>query len=328
MTTRRDLLFAIGASALVAPLSSFAQPQTGVYRIGILTPDTLESRRALIDDFIQAMRELGYIEGKNVAYEARYANGDLARLSVLAAGLAGQDFDVILVTNSAAAEAAAKATRTIPIVFTAVADPIASGLAASLARPGGNVTGISNIIIELAGKQLQLLKEAFPKISRVAVFVDSTTLTAAEYFGEAERAAKALGVQLLSVEVRRSDDVEKAVVALRKWRANSMWVLSSPTNVNNRKLLIQIAEKTRLPAIYSTNSYTESGGLLSYGSNDEIRFRQAARFVDKILKGAKPGDLPIEQPTRFELVINMKTAKALGITIPQSVLLRADRVIE
>ena len=328
MNTRRQLLIALGAGALAAPLSSFAQPQARVYRIGILTPDTVESRRALVEVFMRAMRELGYIEGKNVTYEPRYANGDLARLSVLATELAGQSFDVIVVSNSLAAEAAAKATRTIPIVFNSVADPIASGLAASLARPGGNVTGISNITIELAGKQLQLLKETFPKISRVAVFVDSTTSMAAAYFGEAERAAKALGVQVLSAEVRSGDDVEKNVVALRKWRADSIFVLNTPTNFNNRKLLVQIAEKTRLPAIYGTDSCAESGGLISYGSNDKTRFQQAARFVDKILKGAKPADLPIEQPTKFELVVNLKTAKALGITIPQAVLVRADRVIE
>jgi ABC-type uncharacterized transport system substrate-binding protein len=328
MRTRREFLIALGAGALAAPLLSLAQPQARVYRLAILTPDTLESRAPLVEVFKQAMRELGYIEGKNVTYEPRYANGDVARLSALAAELAGQSFDVIVVTNSLAAEAAAKATRTIPIVFTAVADPIASGLAVSLARPGGNVTGVSNIIIELAGKQLQILKETFPTISRVAIFIDSTTSVAAAYFGEAERAAKALGVQVLPTEVRSGDDVEKTIVALRKWRADSMWILSTPTNVNNRKLLIRIAEKTRLPAIYGTNSYAESGGLMSYGSNDETRFQQAARFVAKILKGAKPADLPIEQPTKFELVINMKTARALRMTIPQSVLVRADRVIE
>jgi putative ABC transport system substrate-binding protein len=328
MNTRRKLLFAFGAGAFAAPLSSFAQPQARVYRIGILTPDTLESRGPFVEVFKRAMRELGYIEGKNVAYDPRYADGDLARLSALAAELAGQSFDVIVVSNSLAAEAAAKATRTIPIVFTSVADPIASGLAASLARPGGNVTGISNITIELAGKQLQLLKEAFPKISRVAVFIDPTVSVAAAYLGEAERAAKALGVQVLSAEVRSGDDVEKSVVALRKWRADSIFVLNTPANYNNRKLLVQIAGKTRLPAIYGTDTYAESGGLISYGSNDKPRWQQAARFVDKILKGAKPADLPIEQPTKFELVINMKTAKALGIKIPQSVLARADRVIE
>jgi putative tryptophan/tyrosine transport system substrate-binding protein len=328
MNNRRRLLAAFGASALAVPLWSFAQPQARVYRIGFLTPDTLETRRPFVEVFMREMHELGYVEGKNVTYEPRFANGDLARLSALATELAGQSFDVIVVTNSLAAEAAAKATRTTPIVFTAVADPVASGLAVSLARPGGNVTGVSNIIIELAGKQLQLLKETFPKTSRVAVFVDSTTSTAAAYFGEAERTAKALGVQVSAAEVRSGDDVEKNVVALRKWRADSMWVLSTPTNINNRKLLIRIAEKTRLPAIYGTDSYVEDGGLMSYGPNTPDNWRRAAAYVDKILKGAKPADLPIEQPTKFALVINMKTAKALGITIPQSILFRADRVIE
>jgi len=328
MNRRRKLVVALGVGALSAPLGSFSQQQSKVWRIGVLTPDTLESRRPLVEAFKLAMRELGYVDGKNVIYEPRYANGDPARLSALAAELGGQGFDVIVVSNSLAAVAAAKATRTIPVVFTSVADPIASGVAVSLARPGGNVTGLTNVTIELAAKQLQLLKEAFPNISRVAIFVDTAVSVATAYSEEAKRVAKALGMQAFATEVRNSEDVGKNVGLLSNWRADAMFVLNNPTNFNNRKLLIQIAGEARLPAIYGSDAYTESGGLMSYGSGEKARWQQAARFVDKILKGAKPADLPIEQPTVFELVVNLKTAKALGVTIPQAVLLRADRVIE
>jgi len=328
MNTRRKLVIALGVGALSAPLGSFSQQQNKVWRVGILTPDSLESRRPLVEVFMRAMHELGYADGKNVAYEPRYANGDPARLSALAAELAGQGFDVIVVSNSLAAVAAAKATRRIPIVFTSVADPISSGVASSLARPGGNVTGLTNITIELTGKQLQLLKDAFPKISRVAIFVDSAVSVATAYSEEAKRVAKALGMQALPTEVRSSEDVEKNIALLGNWRADSMFVLNNPTNFNNRKLLIKIAEETRLPAIYGSDAYAEPGGLMSYGSSEKARWQQAARFVDRILKGAKPADLPIEQPTVFELVVNLKTAKALGIIVPQSILLRADRVIK
>jgi putative ABC transport system substrate-binding protein len=328
MNPRRKLVVALGVGALSAPFGSFSQQQSKVWRIGILTPDTLESRGPFVEVFKSAMRELEYVDGKNVVYEPRYANGDPTRLSAQAGELARQGFDVIVVSNSLAAEAAAKATRTIPVVFTSVADPIASGVAVSLARPGRNVTGVTNITIELAAKQLQLLKEAFPSISRVAIFIDTAVSVAIPYSEEAKRVAKALGMQAFSAEVRNREDVEKNVKLLSDWRADSMFVLNNPTNFNNRKLLIQIAGEVRLPAIYGTDSYTESGGLMSYGSNDKARWQQAARFVDRILRGAKPADLPIEQPTAFELVINLGTARALDVTIPQSVLLRASRVID
>ncbi len=332
-SSRRALL--IGASAWLALARvdlGRAQPQARVYRIGILASDSLETRGPLVEIFIRAMREYGYVQGKNIVFEPRYANGDIARLSELANELVGRNLDVIVVPNSVAvlavARAAEQAKRAVPIVAAAWGNPLASGLVASLARPGGNVTGLSNIATELAGKQLQLLKEAIPKISRIAVFVDSTSKTAAATADEVERAAKALGMQVLSVELRSGGDVEQVEGAMRKWRADAMFVLNNPINFNSRKLLVQIAEKNRLPAIYGTDSYTDAGGLISYGSDDKFRWRQSATFVDKILKGTKPGDIPVELPTKFELVINMKTAKALGITIPQSLLVRADRVIE
>jgi putative ABC transport system substrate-binding protein len=281
---------------------------------------------------MQAMRELGYIEGRNIAYEARYAGGDFARLAASGAELAGQNLDVIVVPNGRSVEAAARAAdqtkRPVPIVFSGWAEPLRSGRVASLARPGGNVTGVTNVTMELAGKQVQLLKDAFPKISRVAVFVDLTLPGGRHYFDEADRAAKALGMQTLLVDVRSRDEVEPTVAVLRKWRADSIFVATNPPNFNNRRLLVQIAEITRLPAVYGNEVYAEIGGLMSYGSDDKIRWRQAARFVDKILKGARAGDLPIEIPTKFDFVINLKTARALGVTIPHSVLAQADKVIE
>jgi putative ABC transport system substrate-binding protein len=333
MNNRRKLLVALGGGAFVAPLTSFTQQQKTVHRIGILASDSLETRGPLVEIFIRAMRDFGYIEGRNIVYEPRYAGGDVARLSALAAELAALSLDVIVVPNGPSAEAAARAAehakRLVPIVFSGWATPLSSGLVASLARPGGYVTGVTSDALELAGKQLQLLKDAFPKISRIAAFVGLTTARLGpRYLNEVERAAKVLGMRTLPLEVRGSDDVERNVVLMRKWRADSMFVATNPQNFNNRKLLIQIAQMTRLPAVYGQDVYTESGGLMSYGSNDKTRWRQTATFVDKILKGARPGDLPIEIPTKFDLVINLKTAKALGVTIPQSILRQADRVIE
>jgi putative ABC transport system substrate-binding protein len=332
MNNRRKLVIVLGVGALTAPFVSIAQQKARVYRIGILALESLESRGPQVEILSRAMRDYGYVEGKNLIFEARYANGDTSRLSALAAELVDQNPDIIVAPNGvavqAAARAAAQAKRAIPIVFTAWATPVGSGLVASLARPGGNVTGMTNITVELAGKQLQLLKEALPTMSRVAVFVDSTTAAAAAYWAEVERASKVLGLQTLSLEVRGSDDVERNVSLLRKWRADAMFFENNPINFNNRKLLVQIAEETRLPAIYGHDAFTDIGGLMSYGSDYKLPWRKAALFADKILKGAKPGDLPIERPTTFDLVINLKTAKALGINIPQPVLVQATKVIE
>jgi putative ABC transport system substrate-binding protein len=331
--SRRSLMLGAGAClALAGAGIARAQPQTRVFRIGILAPDSVETRAPLVEIFIRAMRDLSYVEGRNVVYEARYASGDTARLSALATELAAQNLDVIVVPNGLATQAAARAAeqskRPVPIVFAGWATPVGSGLVASLARPGGNATGLTNVTVELVGKQLQLLKDVFPKIARIAVFGDSTTKTGPVYLSEVEGAAKVLGMETLSVEVRGGDDVERNVALLRKWRADSIFVGNNPTNFNSRKLLVQIAQITRLPAIYGNDVYPEIGGLISYGSDDKMRWRQIATFVDKILKGARPGDLPIETPTKFDLVINLKTARALGVTIPQLVLVQADKVIE
>jgi putative ABC transport system substrate-binding protein len=330
---RRAFLIQAGACVVLARARvARAQQQAGVFRVGILATDSFESRRALVEVFVGAMRELGYVEGRNIVYEGRYASGDTARLSALAAELVRLNPHVMVVSNSLAVEAAARAAEEIksqvPIVFSGWGTPTATRFVASLARPGGNVTGLTNVNVELAGKQLQLLKEAFPRISRLAVFVDSTTLGAQRYLGEIQRAAKVFGVQTLPVEVRGVDDMDRSVAMLRRWGADSMFIANNPVNSNNRKLLVEIAALTKLPAMYANAAYAEIGGLMSYASDDKVRWRQLATYVDKILKGARAGDLPIESPTKFELVINLKTAKALGVTIPQAVLLRADRVIE
>jgi len=331
MKNRRKLIVMFGV-IVAAPLMARAQPQTKPFRIGILATDSIQTRAPLVDVFIQAMREYGYVEGKNISFDARYADGDTVRLSALATELVGQNPDVIVVANGLSAHAAARATmqanRAIPIVFAGWATPLGSGLVATLARPGGNVTGVSNIAVELAAKQMELLKEVFPKTSRVAVFVDSTTLAAASYLEQVERAAKLLGVQTLPVELRNGDDTEQVLGAIRKWRADAIYVPSNPINQTNRKPLVQIAEKIRLPAVYGNDAFVEIGGLMSYGSDDKLRWRQIATFVDKILRGTKPGDIPVELPTTFKFVVNMNTAKALGITIPPTILVRADRVID
>ena len=324
MKTRRQLLVALGAGALAAPFQSLAQQQQKVRRVGSLNSG---APNELTEAFTLAHRELGYVEGKNVLIERRFAEGRLDRLPALAADLRERTVEVIVSGGTPASQAAKEAAGKIPIVFVNASDPVGMGFVASLARPGGNITGISNIGHELTAKRLQLLKEAFPKSSRVAVFVTSDPIVAS-HAPEIQRAVKALAIEVLSVELLRPDGFEQALALLSKWRADSMYFLETADHFVNRKLLAEFAAKIRLPAIYPARQYAEAGGLMSYGANYEANFRRAAIFVDKILKGAKPADLPVELPTRFELVINMKTAKALGITISKELLFRADRVIE
>jgi putative ABC transport system substrate-binding protein len=330
---RRQVLVigGLGLCGLAVTVPVFAQ-QPKVFRVGVLATDSLETRGPFVAVFIEAMRELGYHEQKNISYEPRYANGEIPRLSALATELAAADLDVIVVPNGVAVDAvvraAEQAKRSVPIVVTAWGNPVGTGRVASLARPGGNATGLTNITVELEAKQLHLLRQAFPKSSRLAVFIDSNTPGHHAREQAREPIIKELGLQTLTVEVKGSDDVDRNVALLRRWGADSIFVENAPSTFNNRKLLVQIAELTRLPAIYGNDVYTDIGGLMSYGSDDKWRWRRAATFVDKILKGARPGDLPIERPTQLNLVINLRTAKALGVTIPQSILLQADRVIE
>jgi putative ABC transport system substrate-binding protein len=321
MNGRRKLLAALVAGALGISLTTVAQAQK-VPRVGMLLGNSTS-----LHAFMQELRNLGYIEGQNVSIVNRFTDGHPERLPAFAAELVAEKVDVIFAPSTNAVQAARRATASIPIVFSVVSDPVGSGFVASLGRPGGNVTGIASINRELAAKRLQILKETFPKTSRVAVLITDAPEVAPQ-LDQVQQAAKRLGMNILTTQVLNRDDFDSAHKLLRSRRTDSIYVIESSTNAINRKLLAEFAAQVRLPAIYAQIQYADAGGLISYGANYEELFRRAAHYVDKILKGAKPADLPVEQPTTFELVINMKTAKALGIKIPQSILVRADKVIE
>jgi putative ABC transport system substrate-binding protein len=321
-------LVILALGLLAAPLAADAQPPPKVPRIGILWASPISANAHLREAFRQGLRELGYVEGQNVAIEFRYAEGKLERLPDLAAELVRLKVDVIVATNTPTALAAKQATRTIPIVVSVSGDPVESGLVASLARPGGNVTGLSLMVPELAGKRLQLLKEVVPGTSRVAVLSNPTNPYTGLVVRETQAAARVLGVQLQPLEVRAAEDIDRAFQAAIRGRANALIVVDDGLVFTHRARIVALAAKSRLPAIYPFREPVEAGGLMSYATNLADSNRRAATYVDKILKGAKPADLPVEQPTRFELVINMKTAKSLGLTIPQTVLIRADHVIQ
>ena len=278
--------------------------------------------------FRLGLRDLGWVEGKNISIEYRYAEGRSDRLPELAADLVRLKVDVIVASVTSDALAAQKATRAIPIVIAAPSDPVATGLVESLARPGGNITGLSQMAPELAGKRLELLKEIVPKLSRVAVLWNPQGVGATLNWKEIQPPARQLGVQLHSLEVRSPNEFDKAFEDATRARAGALAIMADPVIVTNLKRIADLAAKSRLPSIFHSSEFADAGGLVAYGPDRADLFRRAATFVDKILKGAKPADLPVEQPTKFELVVNLKTAKALGITIPQSVRFRADRVIE
>ena len=316
---------------LAAPLAVEAQQPAKVFRIGYLgnVPPTDPAVSRLWDAFLQGLRELGYVEGQNIVIERRYAGGRYERLPALAAELVRLKVDVIVAAGaSPLAHAAKDATSTIPIVMTSHGDPVGSGLVASLARPGGNVTGLSMLSPDLLGKQLQLLKEAVPKLSRVAVLSHPTNPQHARSVREAEVAARSLKLRLQTLEARAPSEFAGAFSAATKERAGALIVLADGMFWGERTRFAELAAKHRLPLMAGLREHADAGGLLAYGARLRDNFRRAATYVDKILKGAKPGDLPIEQPTKFEFVVNLKTAKALGLTIPQSLLLRADEVIQ
>jgi len=326
---RRDTVLAL--LALAAPFAAEAQQAAKVARIGYLVPNLAASPH-LHEAFRQGLRDLGYIEGRNVVIEYRDAEGKLERLPALAAELVALKVDVIVSAGGTPPALAAKqATRTLPIVFAFAGDPVKSGLVTSLARPGGNVTGSSMLgTAELVGKRLELLTQAVPGVSRVAVLrhpgfvserADKDNLKAID------AAARALGVRLQVVEARGPADIDKAFADMTRARAGALAVTGSPMFTTERRRLVDLAAKNRLPAVYESREDVDAGGLMAYGPNWADLFRRAATYVDKILKGTKPADLPVEQPTKFELVINLKAAKTLGITIPQSLLARADEVI-
>jgi ABC-type uncharacterized transport system substrate-binding protein len=318
------------AGSLLAPLAAEGQQAAKVSRIGWLAAN-LASGPHLIEAFRQGLRDLGYVEGRNVVIEYRDAEGKLERLPALAAELVALKVDVILAGSTPAALAAKQATRTLPIVAAALADPVASGLVTSLARPGGNVTGLTGFGPELVGKCLELLTQAVPGVSRVAVLWQPGVIgerTEKDMLKGADVAGRALGVRLQFVEARGPADIDSAFSDMTRARAGALTVLSSAMFFLERRRLVDLAAKNRLPAVYTSREFVDAGGLMAYGANAADWFRRAATYVDKILKGAKPADLPVEQPTKFELIINLKTAKTLGLTIPQSVLGRADELIQ
>jgi putative ABC transport system substrate-binding protein len=322
---RRTFIGMLACELLAVTGEIGAQSTSKLYRIGYLTAGAPPA--PTLASFSNALRELGWIEGKTFVLETRYADNHLDRLPGLAAELVQLDVDVIVAIGTLAPLAAKRATSTIPIVMLA-GDPVGSGIVSNLARPGGNITGTSLNSPELAGKRLQLLKEMLPRIATVAVLWNEANPYPALVFAQTEAAGRTLGIRILSMPVHNSSDVPKALGAALRGGAGGLITVEDPLTGSHRAQIVDFAARNRLPAMYGFREFVDVGGLLSYGAQLADLSRRGAQYVDKILKGAKPGDLPIEQPTKFELVINLKTAKALGLTIPQSILLRADEVIE
>jgi putative ABC transport system substrate-binding protein len=321
---RRSFIGTLTGGLLAAPHAGEAQAPTKVPRIGFLVAQPTAISGPYLEAFRQGLRELGYVEGQNIAFESRSAEGKYERLPALAADLVRMNVDVVVTSAPPAATAAKQATSTIPIVFTSAIAPDASGLVVSLARPGGNVTGLALMGREVVGKHLELLKEVAPRVSRVAILQNP----ARPGLREVEGAARSLGLQLHVVQASTAAEIDAAFAEMRSQRPAGVLVLRDPFFFQRRTQIVALAAKSRLPAVYGFREDAEAGGLMAYAPNILQMWRRSATYVDKILKGAKPGDLPIEQPSKFELIINLKTAKALGLTIPPSLLARADQVIE
>jgi putative ABC transport system substrate-binding protein len=323
-------IFAVALCTVLFALcvSAHAQQPTKIPRIGLLFTATPSAAAARIEAFRQGLRELGYVEGKNILIEQRYAEGQLNHMNELAAELVRLKVDVIVTIGPAATRPAKEATHAIPIVMGVDDDPVGNGFVASLARPGGNITGLASLAPEIGGKQLELLKEIVPRLSRVAVLGTSTQPGNAQSLREAEVAAQALVVKLQYLDVLSPKDIEPVFRTASNGRAEAVLVVRASVFFSHRKQIVDLAAKRQLPAMYYTTEYVEEGGLMTYGVSITDLFRRAATYVDKILKGAKPAELPIEQPTKFELVVNLKTAKRIGLTIPPNVLARADKVIK
>jgi putative ABC transport system substrate-binding protein len=314
--------------AIVFTVELHAQAPAKVPRVGVLVNGTVATNGHLTEAFIQGMSDLGYTGGKNIVFDVRYADGQLDRLPALAKDLADTKVDVFFAASSLASSAAKKLGTTTPIVFSLAPDPINDGFVQSLAHPGGSMTGLTSLSPELAAKRVEILLQTFPKFSRLAVLYALPFPGVALELSETERAAKALAKELLRAEAKRPEEFEAAFAEITKWRADALLVIENPMFFANRNAIVSLAAKNRLPAIYRAREYVVSGGLMSYGPDYADLIRRAAGHVDKILKGAKPGDLPVEQPVKFELVINQKTAKALGATIPKDLLVRADQVLD
>jgi putative ABC transport system substrate-binding protein len=326
---RRRIIHALAAAVVPAPLGVRAQPKAKVHRIGYIQTATAEEQQHLTRAFEDALRARGYVEGRNVVFERRFADGRQERLPDLAAELVRLDVDVIVTGGNPVVAAVKRATSTIPVVMAASRDPVGSGFVASLAAPGGNVTGVtSDAASGIVGKQLQLLKEMLPRASLIAVLWNPDPPGAANYLLEVKAAAATLDVRLHVVEVRARDQLDSSFDAMVRERADAAIVQPDPLFFTARRRVVDLAARHRLPAIYHAREVVDLGGLMSYGVSLASQFRRAAAYVDKILQGARPGDLPVEQPTTFELVMNLRTARSLNIVVPRSLLLRADEVIE
>ena len=324
---RRTFVSTAAGVLLSKAFSANAQPTAKVPRIGVLHVGTADSSsNATV--FTQGLRELGYVEGKNIVVERRFGDNRAERMSEIAAEFVRLKVDVIVTSTDLAIAAVKQQTQTIPIVMVNSTDPVGTGFVASLAHPGGNITGLAGISPELNAKRLELLKEVVPGLSRVAILWEPAVRGGVLEYNGTQSAARSMQLQIQGVEVSRVDDFESAFTALTAGRAEALTVVGSPLTFANGDQLARLAEKHRLPTMFGVRENVDAGGLISYGPNLPDRWRRAATYVDKILKGAKPGDLPVEQPTRFELIINLKTAKALGLTIPPSLLRRADAVIQ
>jgi putative tryptophan/tyrosine transport system substrate-binding protein len=327
---RRTFMAVISGGLLAAPLAAEAQPAAKAPRIGVLLPGTpaTATRSPRMQAFYQSLRELGWVEGQNVVFERRYAEGQFDRLSTLATELARLNVDVIVTASSPPAKAAKSATTSIPIVILDPGDPVATGLVTSLARPGGNVTGVSSIAPDLAAKRLEMLKEAAPRTSRVAVLFNAVIPPAEIAMTELKAAAQTLGLRIQSVAVQGPKGFEEAFGTITQARADGLIVFPDPLTFNNQELIANFAAQSRIFSLFGAKEFVEIGGLMSYGPSYPAMFRRGAYYVDRILKGAKPADLPVEQPTKFELVINLKTAKALDLDVPEKLRALADEVIE
>ena len=322
MIDRRTFIGTLAGGILASPLAAFAQQPTKVPRIGVIGGQDAPAW----EGFRQGLRELGYVDGRNVTIDWRWSGGNAERLPTLATDLVQLKVDIIVVAGTQATRAAKQATSTIPIVMAVSGNSDKIGLVESLARPGGNITGLSNVAADLTGKRLQYLKEIAPKVSRVAVLWFPESAAETLWFQDMPAAAAVAGLTIQSIEMRTSDDYAAAFAAVTGSRADALYVNANPLHTKNRQLIADFALKSRLPSVYEERIFVVAGGLLSYAPSYIELFRRAATYVDKILKGAKPADLPIEQPTTFELVINPKTAKVLGLTIPQSLGMQAELI--
>ena len=330
MNPRRKLLIALSLSALAVPLGSHAQQPGKVWRVGFLALRHVDFVDAdyYYGPFRQGMRELGYIEGRNLAIEWRSAEGRAERLPALVADLVQLKVDVIVTAGSAATSAAQQATSALPIVMATTPDPVGSGFVESLLRPGANITGLSNLSVDINRKHLEIMLSIIPRLSRVAVLINPTNSSHAAILKSTQDAARKLDIKVLPAEARTPQEIERAFSAMARERAGAVIIAIDAFFIQQGRQIAQLAAKQRLPSMAGSREYVEAGGLMSYGQNLADNYRRAATYVDKILKGARPGDLPVEQPTTFELFINRKTAKTIGLAIPQELLLRADRVIE